>query len=127
MNHPPLDALLSPDLSQASFIASADGIRLFLQHRHEVQAVTQAMQSGAISEAVVGTFVTQLMADLKPGVHFAHDIPLAALAVACERHRTPYTILLIRRLASINIAEMWITPRVAKLVQCEWAKEESLN
>jgi hypothetical protein len=103
-------------LAIAGTISGAPALRQFFAAREEVQQVAFAIQSGASAEDSVRLFTESLLQELKRGVHFRHDLTLAALAVALEGSFTPFAVKYLRDLADLNAAEMPYGPRVAREV-----------
>jgi hypothetical protein len=112
-----LDLLLAEDLlANACAFSSAPALRLFFTQRPEVAQVAEAVRNGMVAEEEIRDFVTQLLGDLATGVHFRHDLTLAALAVALEECQTPFVEELLRELADLRLSEMPLSPRVAQEV-----------
>src|SRR5262249_32319417 len=100
--------------ANACCYSTAPALRLFLVQRPEVREVSEAVRAGKLSADAVRTFVAALLKDLQRGVHFQHDVTLAALAVVAEEWRSPFADEFLRELAALNLAEMPLGPRVAR-------------
>jgi len=107
-------------LASDEFAVSVAGLStptalLRLLRRHpDVTALWQAIQEGAIQEDTFCRFISWLSVDSCVGVHFIHDVTLAALVVACDGCRPTFTDDFIRRLANVRLAEIPLAPRVAR-------------
>src|SRR5262249_406477 len=112
-----LERLQSEDLqANARAFSTAPALRLFLGQRPEVLEVRAGLRQGTIADDVIRDFVATLLKALRPGVLFLVDVPLAALAVACEDVQTPFVGAFLAELAGMRLAEMPLGPRVAREV-----------
>jgi hypothetical protein len=110
-----LDGLLGDDLlANACAFSTGPALRQFLAHRNEVQKVSAAFAVGSLTEDAIRAFVVKLLGDLKTGVHFGHDVTLAALAVALAEQRGPFVEEFLRELAELRVSEIPLAPRVAQ-------------
>lgn len=115
MNDNVLDKLRSEEFAlSVGFLSTAAPLRRFLVKRSEVAAIRQALAQGAITDDVLRRFVSGLMSDLRPGERFAHELTLAALAVALESRATDFAEEFLHDLASLRVAEMGLCIRVAR-------------
>jgi hypothetical protein len=107
--------------ARAGFLSTASASRRLLQRSPEVLAIRQALDNGTLADSEIRAFVDQLLKDLRPGVHFPHGLPLAALAVALEGKTTPFAEEYIHDLANLQVAEMALWSRVAR--ECQRYRE----
>jgi hypothetical protein len=115
-----LDRLLSEELqASAGGHSTVSGLRLFLVHRREVQEVSEGLRLGTITPDAVRDFVAARMKDLRPRALFPHDVTLAALAVAMTQWNVPFADEYLREMATLKLAEMPLSPRVAEEVLTE--------
>ena len=75
----------------AGVITGPVALRHFLAGREEARNLGEAVQSGLVEEGSLREFVSALLQDLQKGLHFPHDLMLAALAVAVEGWAAPFT------------------------------------
>ena len=102
------------------FIATPSALRRALQRSPEVRLIRESLKIGALDEEAIGHFVESLMTDLKPGMPFAHDLTLSALAVALDQRGTGFAEKFLEELAGLQAAEMSMSIRVAR--ECLRAK-----
>ncbi len=101
----------------AGFAANSDALRILLGRTAEVQAMSEALRSGELTEGDIREFVRQVLDGFKLGESLFGDIALAAIAVALEPiHMSPDSFAeeYIRDLSRIDLAEMSRSSRVAK-------------
>jgi hypothetical protein len=110
-----LERLKSDDFAaRVGYVATAPALRRLLSRTSEVQAVRDALATGQLSEELIRRFVGALMADLRKGEPFRHDLPISALAVALEQRCTEFAGEFLRGLAALRAAEMAMSIRVAR-------------
>jgi hypothetical protein len=110
-----LDRVKSDDFgARVGFVATAPALRRLLNRTPEVHAIREALATGHLSEETIRRFVGTLMADLRRGGPFRHDLALSALAVALERRGTEFAGEYLRGLAGLRAAEMVMSIRVAR-------------
>ena len=110
-----LEMLRSDEFAlSAGFLSTPGPLRRFLAKSREVAAIRQALKQGAITEETLRRFVAGLMSDLRAGERFAHELPLAALAVALETRATDFAEEFLRDLVSLRLVEMGLCTRVAR-------------
>jgi hypothetical protein len=118
MGHSVLYRLLDDDLQAGACpYASASALYEFLTRRPEVKEVALARSRGATTEEAISEFGESLLKELTKGVLFQHDITFAALAVALASRPTKFADRFLRDLGEVDIAEMPLSPRVARFVQ----------
>ena len=102
-----LDHLLSDELlANAGAFSTAAALRQFFARATEVNEVRKALQEGTITEDAIGDFAAMLLTDVRQGIHFRHDLTLAAPAVALEGQQAPFVERFLRDLAGVSLAEM---------------------
>ena len=106
-----------------SCISTAEGVRSHLSARPEVMALRQALVSGAVTFEDVEAFVRGLIAQFVRGTHSPADAVLAAIVVAAELLPRASIEQFIENLARVTIAEMPMSPRVARLSLHERRKQ----
>jgi len=110
-----LENLKSDELAVAvGFIDTPDVLRKALLRTKEVSAVRDALRQEAITDDAVRRFVHLLLRDLRPGERFAHELAVAALAVALERWATEFADEFLDDLSRLRLAEMSTCIRVAR-------------
>jgi hypothetical protein len=82
----------------------------------EVRKVGEAFAAGGLTEEQIGSFVTTLRGELQAGVHFRHDVTLAALAVALANQSGSFVDDFLQELAERRVSEIRLAPRVAREV-----------
>ena len=112
-----LVGLLAEDLlANACAFSTAPALRQLLTQRDEVRKVGEAFADGSLTDDQIGSFVRTLLCELQTGVHFRHDVTLAALAVALAEQRTAFVEEFLHELAELHVAEIPLSPRVAQEV-----------
>jgi hypothetical protein len=115
MNTQPLEDLKSDSfIESVAFVATAPALHRLLRRAAQVRRTREALNSGALSEKQIRTFVSTLMNDFRHGEAFEHDLALAALAVALERRETPFAEEFLGDLARLETTEMSMSIRVAR-------------
>lgn len=110
-----LDGLLAEEfLANACAFSTAPALRQFFARQEEVRKVSEAFAEGSLSEDAIRTFVARLGGDLIAGIHFRHDLTLAALAVALAKQSSPFVEEFLREMAELCVAEIPLAPRVAQ-------------
>lgn len=98
-------------IASVGTISSVAGLRRYLARSPFIKAIREALSSGEISEERVRRFSNHLLRDFRPGELFAHELALAAIAVALEGRRTEFAEEFLLDLARLSIAEMpWSSP-----------------
>lgn len=115
MINPLLNCLLRDDFASTLIIASTPGsARTLLRHSDCVQSIRDGLSQGTVSESSIRQFVQQILVGLRVGERFVHDTALAGLAVVLERRPTRFAEEYLRDLASLHLAEMSMSVRVAR-------------
>jgi hypothetical protein len=99
---------------EVGFLLPSRALRHRLLMTREVADLIEALADGAISEDTIRRFVAVLMADLRRGECFPHDLALAALAVVLESRPTDFAGEYLHDLAHLQLAEMGTSIRVAR-------------
>jgi hypothetical protein len=84
--------------------------------RSEVQRLRRSIVEEALSDDDVRLFLQGLLRSFTPAAHFHGDVALAAIAVALEPIATDLASEFIGKLSSLRVAELPLSPRVARLV-----------
>jgi len=112
-----LERLESDELAvEVGFVDTPEVLRKALLRTKQVSAVREALRQEAITDDSVRRFVNSLLRDLRVGERFAHELAIAALAVALERWSTKFADEFLYDLSRLRLAEMSICIRVAR--QC---------
>jgi hypothetical protein len=98
-----------------SYISTAEGVRSHLAGRREVLALRQALDAGAIAFEDVQAFARGLVGQFVRGTHSPADAVLAAVVVAIEPLPSGPIEEFLKNLAGVKVAEMPMSPRVARL------------
>jgi hypothetical protein len=110
-----LERLKSEDFAlTVGFLVPSPALGGKLRATREVQEVIAALAEGRLTDEEVRAFVSMLLADLRQGERFAHDLALAALAVALEGRTTALAQEYLQELADLERAEMSTSIRVAR-------------
>lgn len=119
MTHRVLEELKSDELElQLSFVSNPRAIHHALQRNSCVRKVRSAMNSGEVTEDTIRQFCAKLLRELRFGSRFEHEFALAAIAVALETRVTSFADEFILDLARLELAEMPVAIRVAR-VACQ--------
>jgi hypothetical protein len=108
------------DLTSDEFILSAglvstpEALRRFLLRSHAIHGIRESLRQGLITDETIREFISSLMKEFSVGRRFAHEMALAALAVALERRPTNYAEEFLSDLAKLRLAEMPLCIRVAR-------------
>lgn len=98
-----------------SCISTAEGVRNHLSARPEVVALRGALKTGSVTFDDVGAFVRELIAEFVRGTRSPADSVIAAVVVAIEMLPPASIQEFLEDLARVKIAEMPMSPRVARL------------
>jgi hypothetical protein len=111
-----LDRLLnlSDDLT-LSCISTAEGVRTYLSTRSEVLALRVSLESGGTTFGDVKAFVRGLISSFVPGTLSPADAVLAAVVAAIEPLPQVAIEEFLDDLARVKVAEIPMSPRVARL------------
>lgn len=109
-----LERLLSDEFqARLGGVSTAPALRRLLARTPEVLELQKALAEQTLPEDAVESFVAGLLKELRPGTRFAHDLVLAAVAVALENRQTPFTARYLHDLADLRLAELSTSIRVA--------------
>ncbi len=115
-----LEALLSDNFADLlSALSTTQSVHDVLGRSSEVRAIKDALATGELTTGQVRDFVQQLVADFRPGTRFHGDLVLAALATAFETVNDEIAETYLQRLAALDISELPVSRRVARLVLTE--------
>lgn len=112
-----LKELDSNEIAQIVFtVATPNAICAVLRARSDIAAIKRHLfdDAGEAQRDIEG-FVRERLIDLKPKTYFPHEPAFCALAVVLETLPVPVAEKLLSELSSLEIAEMPISSRVAKL------------
>jgi len=79
----------------------------------EVTALRYGIRSGAIGEEDIHEFIAEILHNFAPGVRYAEDIAVCALAVALEDHYSRFAEEYLIDLASVRSRELSFASRIA--------------
>jgi hypothetical protein len=110
-----LDELKSESfVLSAGFLSTPRAVRRFLSQAKEIRELREALRKGSIAEETIREFVSSLMAGFRVGQRFEHELALAGLAVVLERRPTEFAEEFLHDLATLRLAEMPLSIRVAR-------------
>lgn len=111
-----LETLLSDEFQIAvGFVGTPWAVHQVLSRTPQVHAIRQGLRQGAITEETIRRFVARVLSDLRRGERFAHELALAALAVALQTRPTDFAEEFLHDLSRLQLAEMSLCIRVARL------------
>ena len=111
-----LDRLLSPTFRSRFFgVATAEAWHSVLGLADEVHTLSSAVRDGAVTEDQLRRWVESLLAEFRRGERFVHEAALAAIAVCMEDRQTAFADEYLRSLSELQLQEIPIAPRVARL------------
>ncbi len=90
-------------------------IRYVLVRTEECKQLRDAYWSGNLSEAELRGYIQSLLGEFVSGEKFSYDITLSLIAVALEPFYTPFVEEYLTTLANLELSEMPLSIRVAKL------------
>lgn len=112
-----LDQLVRDDfLDRVGYKLPPKPMRERLRRMPEYSEFRESLRMGTISEFKIRLFVQRLLDSLTKGEQFAHDIPLAFLAVGLEPEPNEFADRFIRELANVEVAELNYAAQIAKEV-----------
>ena len=94
-------------------------MRYILLRTEECRRLRDAYWSGNLSEAELRSYIQDLLGEFVPGEKFSYDMTLSLLAVALEPFNTPFAEEYLSTLANLELSEMPLSIRVAKLCKCQ--------
>lgn len=115
MKHRVLEAIRSDAfLVRFGVTGNARAIHRALERSEEVDAIRLALYQGEIDEESLRDLVAGLFRGFQPGVLFAHDLTLAAVAVVLENRPTRTAEEFVSELARVDCPELPLASRVAQ-------------
>lgn len=115
-----LRELLTDEFQVAAHIYSTgESLYTFLSESKHVQAIRAEIASSHLSERGVEDFVRGLMGEFRQGTRFPWESALAAIAVALASVPGDFADKFLADLAELRVAEMPLSPRVAKLAMAQ--------
>lgn len=119
MDRSPLDilsALGNDDILELGMVVSTpEGLAVLLKRRPEVLDLRRALDRGSITLGQLRHFVATIVRRFEPGKRFVGDVTLCALAVALESHATRFAEDYLRELSRLELGELPMSPRVARV------------
>src|SRR5689334_15494439 len=100
-------------------ISTTEGLRRRLATCPEVTALRAAIESNAVTYEDLDIFVRGLFDEFTRRVKFQGDIVIAAIAIAVEFIPDPRFEEFLEDLGRVHIAEMPLSPRIARIVLTE--------
>uniref|UniRef100_A0A7V4G6C3 Uncharacterized protein n=1 Tax=Desulfobacca acetoxidans TaxID=60893 RepID=A0A7V4G6C3_9BACT len=112
-----MNLLDSDDIAQVVLtVATPNALCNILRNHKDVEAVRRYLFDNADdARQLIEEYVRERIIDLNPRTHFQHEAAFCALAVALETLPMPASENFLSELAALKIAEMPISPRVARL------------
>jgi hypothetical protein len=101
--------------TKGSVISTAEALRAFLQYRSEVISLRRAIERGEITPNDIKDYVHELFRSFSTGIKFAYEIDLAAISMALETFPGPFAEEYLKDLSRLQIRELPLAPRVARL------------
>jgi len=115
---PVFSSFLSPEFEvSVSLAGTNEALHSILDRSPVVEELRQSLQSEAVADEEVRAFVNGLLRTFRPGVLFAYDLVLAAIAVALCRRRTRFASEYISDLAQLKSSELRRAVAIARLVR----------
>lgn len=113
-----LEALRNPDfLIYGVTGASAESLAETLRRSSEVAELRKYIAIQVIDRAQVEDFIRDIVSRVEIGKRSSYDISLAALAIVYERLGGPFPTEFLERLASLQVAELPMSTRVARIAR----------
>lgn len=94
-------------------------MRYILLRTEECKQLRDAYWSGNLSEAELRSYIQSLLREFVSGEKFSYDMTLSLVAVALEPFNTPFADEYLTTLANLELSEMPLSIRVAKLCKCQ--------
>ena len=112
----PLNNLCSDDLFiSTAAIATADALFAVLETQRDVLRLRISIGDSVVTSPDISSFVEGLLKSFKRGVHFPHDLTLAALAASLSTVPTDFAHEYLEKLSNVRIQEMPMAPRIAAI------------
>jgi hypothetical protein len=96
-------------------VSTPAGLREALRGTASAQKLLEALDLGLVSTENLRDFAQNLTKDFTPGVRFSDEPELCLLAVVLENHESSFSDTFLTDLAAVNVAELPLAPRVARL------------
>ena len=90
-------------------------MRYLLVRTEECKQLRDAYRSGNLSEAELRGYIQDLLREFVSGEKFSYDMTLSLIAVALEPFNTPFADEYLTTLADMELSEMPLSIRVAKI------------
>lgn len=90
-------------------------MRYLLVRTEECKQLRDAYRSGNLSEAELRSYIQNLLREFVSGEKFSYDMTLSLIAVALEPFNTPFADEYLTTLANLELSEMPLSIRVAKI------------
>jgi hypothetical protein len=111
-----LDCLLAEEFLQfGAVVSTAEALHEALRRRPEVSELRSAIGIQAIDSKAVEEFTRSLVQKIQLGHRSSYDVVFAALAVIYEAMPGPFATKYLNKLAGLRVAELPISPRVARI------------
>ena len=108
--------LQNEDIQTKGFVISAaEALRTFLQYRSEVVSLRKAIEGEEVTPTDIKEYVDELLRSFSAGTKFAYEIDLAAISVTLETFPGPFAEEYLEDLSRLQIQELPLAPRVARL------------
>ena len=115
MLHPLLSRFASDEFIAAyAFISTPSALYRALDKSVDVGKLRAALDADEVSEKSLKDYATELLAHLRKGEPFPFDVAIAAFAIALAPRKTAFANEFIDDLAALRLAEMSMSPRVAR-------------
>lgn len=101
--------------TRGSVISTGEALRTFLQYRSEVVSLRKAVEAGEITPTDIKEYVDELLRSFLAGTKFPYEIDLAAISMALETYPGPFSEEYLEDLSRLQIQELPLAPRVARL------------
>lgn len=96
-------------------ISTAEALKAFLKYRPEVVGLRKAIEAGEVTQTDIEEYVAELLRSFSSGKKFAHEIDLAAISMALETFPGSFAEEYLEDLSRLQIQELALAPRVARL------------
>lgn len=106
-----------------AMVATPSALRVALRETVSARKLYAGLACKLLSVEDVRTYTQKLSEDFVPGEHFQHEAELSLIAVVFEVNESDLASDFLHDLASVHVAEMPMSPRVA--VECLLAQAKS--
>lgn len=111
-----LSALGSDDILELGMVVSTpEALAVLLKRRPEVLELRRTLDRGSLTLGQLRHFVANVVQRFEPGKKFVGDVTLCALAVALESHASRFAEDYLRELSCLQLGELPMSPRVARV------------